>query len=108
MLEVQGECAHDVEEVPGDPDWGRCRLCGDDGFPMTDAAAYGPVDCSTCKDTGLVPVALTGTLTDKRGQEYDASAAFADAACPDCREEFAVLGRAHGSQVATLPKGSTY
>lgn len=70
MLTVAEKCPHDVEPIPNDSDWGRCRLCGATDFPMTDAAAYGPVDCTTCYDTGLVPVDVPGC--------------FAEGPCHDC------------------------
>lgn len=72
---VEPECEHEVEPTE-DPDWGRCRFCGDASFPMTERAAYGDPDCRTCMDTGLVPAEAPG-----RPQ------ALADARCPDCSRE---------------------
>lgn len=64
-------CDHDVQPVPGDEDWGRCVRCREEGFPLTDRAAYGDVTCRTCKDTGVVPC-----LFEEPGQ------LFGDRACP--------------------------
>lgn len=72
-LEV--ECEHDVQPVNMGADWGRCTKCGEHGFPMTERAAYGEVQCRTCHDTGLVPM----TNPTRPG-------AFADGPCPDCAE----------------------
>ncbi len=83
MLGVTETCPHEVEAVPGNEDWGHCRLCGADDFPMTDAAAYGPVDCATCHGMGLVPVPMT---------DCDGAPMFADARCPACGPEFSALG----------------
>lgn len=70
---LEAECEHEVEPTDN-PDWGRCKLCGDSTFLMTDRAAYGEPECKTCKDTGLVPVE----------PPPDRPGAFADARCPDC------------------------
>lgn len=78
MLLIEIPCAHDVEPISDDPDWGRCKRCGANDFPMTDAAAYGPVNCSVCHDMGLVPVEVPN--------------GFADGPCPNCGSEFAALG----------------
>lgn len=81
-------CAHDVQPVPGDEDWGRCVRCDEDGFPLTDRAAYGDVACGACKDTGLVPVCLDGQVgTRKDGSTFIHQGTFADARCtaPRCR-----------------------
>lgn len=78
MLGALEKCPHEVEPVPGNEDWGRCKRCGADDFPITDAAAYGSTDCSTCHDTGMMSV--------------EVPSGFADGPCPACRHEFAVLG----------------
>lgn len=57
-------CDHDVQPLPDDANWGRCTKCGDGGFPLTDAAAYGETTCNVCHDTGLTPVAVEGALAD--------------------------------------------
>lgn len=68
---VQQLCEHDVKPV-GDGSWGACQKCGADGFPISELAAYGEVTCSTCKDTGLVPMPA-----ERPG--------FADGPCPACQ-----------------------
>ncbi len=87
---VTDACPHDdIQPIPGDEDWGRCVACGDEGYPMTERAAYGDVTCGTCHDTGMVPVDLTGqtgTRRDGTTVVYDAGH-FADARCPDCGGE---------------------
>lgn len=81
-------CEHDVKPKASDPNWGQCVKCDEGGFPMTDLAAYGPTSCDQCQDTGIVPKAMTGTLTDKHGNPYDASTVLADGPCPNgCGDE---------------------
>lgn len=66
-------CPHAVIlAVPGDEDWGYCPACKDDGFPLTERAAYGDFECGTCRDTGTVPMPLPGC--------------FAESCCPDCED----------------------
>lgn len=59
-------CDHDVQPTPNDPDWGRCVKCSAGGFPITDRAAYGDIDCKVCMDTGLVGFNVGGLFMDVR------------------------------------------
>lgn len=95
MLEIEDVCQHEVYPIDGDPDWGECIHCGATDFPMTDAAAYGPVDCEKCHDIGIIPVSVEGGIaTRKDGSTYVISGAFASAACPDCGYGFDFNGKA--------------
>lgn len=80
-------CPHTVIlAVPGDEDWGYCEACKDDGFPVTERAAYGDFECGTCHDTGMVPVDMSGqTITHNEvALAVLGLGHFADARCPDC------------------------
>lgn len=91
----EDECDHDIQPTPGEPDWGTCTRCRQGGFPLTPAAAYGDVECSTCSDTGLVPVNVDGTMgTRKDGTTYIRQGSFADGPCPDCQVDTAAGGKA--------------
>lgn len=80
------QCQHDdIQPIQGNEDWGRCVKCEEDGFPITDRAAYGETKCSACHDTGLVPVNVDGqTVTRKDGTTYVLAGALADARCQHC------------------------
>lgn len=80
-------CPHTVIlALPGDEDWGYCVECKDEGFPLTERAAYGDFECGTCHDTGMVPADMTGrTITHHDGTtSFVELAHFADGRCPDC------------------------
>lgn len=64
LLSAAAHCAHVVEPIPGDEDWGVCRKCWGTGFPLTERAAYGNFKCSACHDTGLVPVPHASGFAD--------------------------------------------
>lgn len=42
---MSDNCSHNEIEPYGDGSWGRCKLCGDDSFPLTAEAAG---MCSYC------------------------------------------------------------
>lgn len=66
-------CPHSVIlAVPDAEEWGYCEACKEEGFPLTLRAAYGDFECTTCRDTGMVPLPLPGC--------------FADSCCPDCAD----------------------
>lgn len=83
MLDANDGCPHD-DVRPINEDWGRCAKRGEDDFPISDRATWGDVECSTCKDTGVVPVTLAGTIRTLKGEVVDVSGAFASGWCLDC------------------------
>lgn len=80
-------CPHTVIlAMPGDEDWGYCPACKEEGFPLTLRAAYGDFECTTCRDTGMVPTDMVGCKIAHNDVALTVLGLghFADARCPDC------------------------